>query len=267
MKISFTTLGCPRWNWREITATACDLGYQGVEVRGVGKDISVPSVPAFSDEHLPATMRELQRLRLEIPCLDSDCCIHLPQTEAAVTREVEAYIRLAQKLSVPYVRVMATAPVPQPVGDVDDGYVRERACALGAYAASHGVVLLIETHGVWSDSERLARLLSTVASDSEGALWDVHHPYRFMGEKPETTFQNLRPWLKHTHFKDSAKLDGSYRYCLPGFGDLPLDEIINTLRLGGYDGFYSLEWVKRWDMTLEEPGIVFAHYANYMRTA
>ena len=38
------------------------------------------------------------------------------------------------------------------------------------------------------------------------------------------------------------------------------------LKDGGYDGFYSLEWVKRWDTTLEEPGIVFAHFANYMRT-
>ena len=39
MKISFSTLGCPRWSWREILATACDLGYGGVEVRGVGNDI------------------------------------------------------------------------------------------------------------------------------------------------------------------------------------------------------------------------------------
>ncbi|MEG0900783.1 MAG: sugar phosphate isomerase/epimerase, partial [Clostridia bacterium] len=35
MNISFSTLGCPRWSWQEITATAGDLGYQGVEVRGV----------------------------------------------------------------------------------------------------------------------------------------------------------------------------------------------------------------------------------------
>ena len=53
---------------------------------------------------------------------------------------------------------------------------------------------------------------------------------------------------------------------MPGFGDLPLEETVGVLKAGGYDGFYSLEWVKRWDMSLEEPGIVFAHYANYMGT-
>ena len=67
MKISFSTLGCPRWSWREILATACDLGYGGVEVRGVGNDISVPSIPAFSDENLDKTKAELARLNLAIP--------------------------------------------------------------------------------------------------------------------------------------------------------------------------------------------------------
>lgn len=265
MKISFSTLGCPRWSWQEITATACDLGYDGVEVRGVGKDISVPSVPAFSDENIENTMAQLDRIGLVIPCLDSDCCIHIRESEEATEREVRAYITLAKKLNVPYVRVMAAAPVPQPMGSVDAGYVRERAVALGEIAKQEGIELLIETHGVWSDSERLARLLSTIALNSVGALWDVHHPYRFMGEKPQTTYENLRPWLRHTHIKDSLSMGDSFRYALPGAGDIPLEQIVDTLVGGGYQGFYSLEWVKRWDTTLEEPGIVFAHYANFMR--
>ena len=57
-----------------------------------------------------------------------------------------------------------------------------------------------------------------------------------------------------------------YRYALPGFGDVPIAEAVRVLEAGQYAGFYSLEWVKRWDTTLEEPGIVFAHFANYMRT-
>lgn len=266
MKISFSTLGCPRWSWQEITATACDLGYHGIEIRGVGKDISVPSIPAFSDGSISDTMANLKRLGLTIPCLDSDCCIHLHENEKATNDEIKSYVLLAEKLGSPYVRIMATAPVPQPVGMVDESYIRDRAVELGHFALEHHTKLLIETHGVWSDSEKLARLLSTIGCDGVGALWDVHHPYRFMGEKPETTFQNLRPWLCHTHFKDSVTTPDGYHYSLPGFGDVPLDDIVGVLKNGDYEGFYSLEWVKRWDMTLEEPGIVFAHFANYMQT-
>jgi len=266
VKISFSTLGCPRWSWREITATACDLGYNGIEIRGVGTDISVPSIPAFADENIEATLMELRRLGLTIPCLDSGCCIHLREAEADTHTEIAAYIRLAEKLGAPYIRVMAAAPVPQPVGTVDEGYVREQAIALASLAKMHGVTLLIETHGIWSDSEKLARLLSTIGSDAVGALWDVHHPYRFRGEKPETTYQNLRPWLSHTHIKDSVATPDGFRYTMPGYGDVPLHDIMAVLSEGQYSGFYSLEWVKRWDMSLEEPGIVFAHYANYIRS-
>ena len=266
MKISFSTLGCPRWSFKEITATAVDLGYQGIEVRGIGKDISVPSAPDFAPDALAHTLAELARMKLAIPCLDSDCCIHLQENEKAVDAEIHAYVQLAEKLGTPYVRIMATAPVPQPVGKVDEMYVRDHAARLGDLAQAHGVKLLIETHGVWSDSERLARLLSLIGSQSVGALWDVHHPYRFMGEKPQATFDNLKPWLCHTHFKDSLQTADGYRYVLPGFGDVPLAEMVHILQGGGYEGFYSLEWVKRWDTTLEEPGIVFAHFVNFMRT-
>ncbi len=266
MNISFSTLGCPRWSFSEIAATAVDLGYQGIEVRGIGKDISAPSVPEFSDENLPRTLAELKRMNLSIPCLDSDCCIHLRDHEEAVDAEIEAYVLLAEKLGTPYVRIMATAPVPQPVGIVDESYICSRAVRLGAIAKAHGVKLLIETHGVWSDSARLARLLSCIGSDSVGALWDVHHPYRFMGEKPQTTVDHLKPWIWHIHMKDSQKTAKGYHYTLPGFGDVPLEGAVKALRAIGYEGFFSLEWVKRWDTTLEEPGIVFAHFANYMRT-
>ena len=87
-----------------------------------------------------------------------------------------------------------------------------------------------------------------------------------MGESPQTTCKNLGPAICHTHLKDSQKTADGYRYTLPGFGDVPLEAAVHALRSRGYDGFYSLEWVKRWDTTLEEPGIVFAHYANFMRT-
>ncbi len=266
MKISFSTLGCPHWSWREITSAAVDLGYQGIEMRGIGTDISVPVIPVFSDENLPRTISELKRMNLVIPCLDSDCCIHLRDNEIAVDIEVEAYLALAKKLKTPYVRVMAAAPVPKPVGTVDDGYVREHAIRLSHKAKKYGVKLLIETHGVWSDTEKLARLLEAVNSEYVGALWDIHHPYRFKGESPQVTCENLRPWISHTHMKDSQKTADGYRYTLPGYGDVPLEAAVQTLQGIGYEGFYSLEWVKRWDTTLEEPGIVFAHFANYMRT-
>lgn len=265
MKISFSTLGCPRWPWSEIVITARDLGYNGVEVRGVGKDISVPSVPDFGRDKIDQTIKRLNELELKIPCLDSDCLIYIPEEKEKVFMEVEAYLALAKGLSAPYVRVFAAPAVPEPTGDIDEGFVAAQAKSLAQLAGQYGVTLLLETHGIWADSKRLARLLSLVGSEHLGVLWDIHHPYRYMGESPQTTYDNIGPWLKHLHIKDSVIEDGKIRYVPCGQGDVPIKECINLLQEKNYEGFYSLEWVKRWDTTLEEPGIIFAHFINYMK--
>jgi fatty-acyl-CoA synthase len=265
MKISFSTLGCPRWNWGEIAAAAHDLQYDGIEVRGVGKDISAPSVPEFGPEQLESTMEKLRALSLSIPCLDSDCLLYQRENFDRTALEVKTYVDLAHRLCAPYVRVFAAPPVPQPMGSVDEGLVRETAQELAAYAGSQGIMLLLETHGVWADSKKLSRLVASIQSPSIGILWDVHHPYRFLGEDPEETYDNLKPYLKHVHIKDSVWEEERVHYKMAGHGDLPLKKCIDLLENGGYDGFYSLEWVKRWDITLEEPGIVLAQFPSFIR--
>ncbi len=92
---------------------------------------------------------------------------------------------------------------------------------------------------------RLFNLLNRVKSDAVGALWDIHHPYRFMNEKPETTVQNLGGYIKYTHIKDSVIENGKVVYKMMGEGDLPIDDIILALRSINFEGYISLEWLKR----------------------
>jgi fatty-acyl-CoA synthase len=66
--------------------------------------------------------------------------------------------------------------------------------------------------------------------------------------------------------KDSVKVDGKIRYRMPGHGDLPLAEAMALLEKDRFGGYVSLEWVKRWNDELEDPGIVFAEFVNFMRS-
>jgi fatty-acyl-CoA synthase len=122
----------------------------------------------------------------------------------------------------------------------------------------------VETNGVYADTNRLRNLLDRAASDSVAALWDMHHPYRFFGETPGKTVQNLGAYIKYVHIKDSVVEDGSIRYRLMGEGDLPAEDMMRALQSINYDGYISLEWVKRWARDLVDAGIVFPHFANYM---
>lgn len=65
--------------------------------------------------------------------------------------------------------------------------------------------------------------------------------------------------------KDSIRENGVLHYKMVGYGDLPISDCFRMLKNNGYDGFISLEWTKRWNMELEDAGIVFSHFAYAVR--
>lgn len=263
MKFAFSTLGCPRWSWEEIISTASDMGYDGVELRGIGSQIYLPHVKNFSPELLPEVKDQLVNMKLEVPCLTTGAFLFDPEKKEAALKEVKEYLTLANGLRVPYLRVLADAN-PDP-GIVNESMIVDNLSALLPLAEELGVTLLLETNGVYAQSEKLAALMKKINHPSLAVLWDIHHPYRYFNETAEDTYANLKAWIKHVHIKDSIVKDGKVEYRMFGYGDVPAAEAINILLRDGYQGYVVLEWVKRWCMDLEEPGIVFHQYLNAMK--
>jgi len=75
MKIAFSTLGCPDFNWSDIYSMAKDLGFDGIEIRGLGTNIFSDKAQPFTENQLPETIKKLSKLHLDIPCLSSGCCL------------------------------------------------------------------------------------------------------------------------------------------------------------------------------------------------
>ncbi len=269
MKIAFSTLGCPDFSWSDIYSVAKDFGFDGIEIRGIGKDISAVKARPFTDGQIDRTIATLERLGLEIPCLTSGCCLKFADKLEETKAELSEYIRLAVKLGTPYIRVLADLE-PDPRGEIDDEYMARAIKEVAAEAKDTGVTLLIETNGVYSDTKRLRALLDKVNCREVAALWDIHHPYRFAHETPETTIENLGSYIKYVHVKDSIMEKGqdgkkTIKYRMMGFGDMPIPGMLHALREIGYEGYISLEWVKRWAPEIDDCGIVFPQFANYMR--
>ena len=264
MKISFSTLACPDFSWIDIYSMAKDLGFDGIEIRGIGDEISAVKAQPFSAARLDQTRAKLSELRLEIPCLDTGCALKEVDHHDETIEEVTAYIELADRLGTPYVRILADRD-PEPVDDIDDDYVMHVLKELAAVAERYdNVTLLVETNGVYSDTMRLKRLLDKTGSARVAALWDIHHPYRYMGESPEETIHNIGSYIRHVHVKDSVIKNSMVKYRLMGEGDMPLHNVFTALQEIKYSGYISLEWVKRWDRELQTAGIVFPHFAHYM---
>ncbi len=263
MKIAFSTLGCPDFDWNEICSMAKDLGFSGIELRGLGGNMFSLKGNVFSDSEIEKTIQDLKKRNLEVPCISSGCALCYADKREETAQEIKKYIDLAQKLGSSYIRLLGDETA-EPKGEVDDEVVLETLNLLVPYAEEKGVTLLVETNGVYGDTKRLAKLLNRAKSDYVGALWDVHHPYRYFGETPEKTVENLGAYIKYTHVKDSVMIDGKVEYKLMGEGDVPVDKMMRALNSVNYEGYVTLEWLKKYAPYLLREGVVFPHFANYM---
>ncbi len=263
MKLSFSTIGCPNFSWQEITAMAKDCGFNGIEIRGMGQESFSAITNAMSAESIAQTKAELTKKRLEIACVSSASPLKYADRKQANIQEITAQIDMASLLNAPYVRILGDE-CAMVDGEVDDSVVLSALKELAQYAESKGVMLLVETNGVYANTARLAKLLQAVASDSVGALWDIHHPYRYMGESAGKTVENLGAYIKHVHIKDSVIENGATVYKIVGEGDIPVDSFIMALNSINYEGYISLEWLKKYAPYLGEAGIVFPNFASYM---
>ena len=264
MKISFSTLACPDYEWSDIYSMAKDLGFDGIEIRGLGDDIFAVKARPFTEGQISKTVKKLSEIGIEIPCLSSGCCLKDKNNLDEVISEISSYINLAVKLKTPFIRILGDRE-PMPVDEVDDSYVAEVLVKLADIAKDKGVTLLVETNGVYADTKRLKALLDKVDRIEVAALWDMHHPYRYANENPDETVENLGAYIKYCHVKDSVMVDGKAEYKLMGEGDMPLKEMFEALGKIGYEGYVSLEWVKRWAKNIFSAGVVFPQYADFMK--
>lgn len=261
MKIAFSTLGCPGWKWEEIYATAKDMKLDGIEIRGIGNQISAAQSKLFSPENVNNTLRSLGSLKISLfatsVALGEDC------DDEQMLKEAREHVDIAARTACGFIRVMISSkPEPTEVDYCKAVRLYDQICQ---YALTKGVTPLIETNGILAQSSKMLQFMEDTKNENKGILWDIHHPYRCFGETPEYTVSVLGEYIKYIHVKDSKIEDGKLKYKMMGYGDVPVESALKELKKIGYDGYVTLEWVKRWNPDLEDAGIVFSHFANYIK--
>ncbi len=262
MKIAFSTIACPTWELDEIIAAAKDLGYDGVEIRGIGDELYAPNIEAFSDAAIAKTIEDLEARGIAISCISSGACLAIASRKEENLAEGKAYIDLACKLHCDYIRVMPTDKPYNEGGDLEEA--KEVYTELCKYGKDKSVTPLMETNGIFADTKVLKEFLDGIDCDNKGALYDVNHPYRYNRESVRESISNLSKYIKYVHFKDSAVVGGEVQYRMTGYGDYPTKELLSGLKNIGYDGYITLEWVKRWHKNLDEPTVSIPLYASFM---
>ncbi|GAA3409173.1 sugar phosphate isomerase/epimerase family protein [Paenibacillus hodogayensis] len=266
MKLSFTTLGCPQWGLERIVTKASEYGFDGVDFRGLEGEMDIFELQPFKTGYVETRSR-FEAAGLALTCFSSSITLASVERAGRNWEELERYVELCDRFGTRYIRAF---------GGKLEG--RDRSAGLAASSGlleraepllrQSGVKLIVETHDDWTRCEDVAALLEGTSPDTVGVLWDVHHPYRMFGEPPERTWNALGSRIAYTHWKDSLPQPDSpdaFTYRFMGEGDVPFQAIRSVLTAGGYDGWYTFEWEKRWHPDLAEPELAFPQFVRYMR--
>ncbi|MBS7633885.1 sugar phosphate isomerase/epimerase [Candidatus Bathyarchaeota archaeon] len=267
MKLSFTTLGCPGWDLNRIVENAANMGFNAVDFRGLLEDVDITRRPEFTTD-LNKTKKLFADYGIAVSGISTSARFAVidPSERMEQFDEARRNMVLAAELNAPVVRIYG--------GKIPKGYTAETIMPLivrnlreiGDEAEDYDVTLALETHDDWIDSSLCARLMREVSHKRVRILWDLHHPYRMKGEPPEITYSNLAPYIVNIHVKDSiVDNEGRVRYVLLGEGTVPIRKMLSMLIEGGYRGYATLEWEKRWHPYLPDPEIVFPQYVQKMR--
>ncbi len=265
--IAFSTLGCPKWDWKTILGQASALGYSGIELRGILGEMDLTKCREFGSTQIKTSLKDLAALELRITDLGASTRLHEfePAKRKAALDEARRFVDLAHELKVPYVRVFGDKVLAGQTRQATIERIIDGMRRLGEHASSSGVAVIIESHGDFADSASLLQILEASQMPTTGLLWDAHHTFVLGKEQPAVTFKNLGRFVRHVHLKDSRPVEKGVQYVLTGTGSVPVKETVKVLASGGYTGFYCYEWEKGWHEELEEPEIAFPHYAKVMR--
>ncbi|HEU5051725.1 MAG TPA: sugar phosphate isomerase/epimerase family protein [Hanamia sp.] len=265
--LSFSTLGCPDWDFTKITDFAVQHNYEGIEMRGLLHEMDLTKCPEFnSAQNISNTLSLMKGKNLAFVDLGSSTNLHISDLRERTKNlnEAKRFIDLAEKINCPFVRVFPNQiPANQDKNETIDLIIKGLT-ELGNYAKGSNVKVLMETHGdlVWSND--LKKIMVSAFNDHTGLVWDITNMWSVTKEPPEEVYKRLKKYICHTHVKDLKMENGKEHYVLLGQGEVPIFTAIDALRKGGYKGYYSFEWEKLWHPEIADPEIAIADYSKVM---
>ncbi|MEO6870228.1 MAG: sugar phosphate isomerase/epimerase family protein [Ginsengibacter sp.] len=266
--LSFSTLGCPDWSFESILDFAVNNGYNGIEIRGIKRELDLLKCPEFSSkEMIQATRKKVEDKNIKIVDLGSYAQMHHPKGAERDKNidEAKRFIDLAQQLHCPYVRVFPNIFPKGPARDVITQNIVTSLQELGNYAKGSGVKVLMETHGELVLSEDIERIMQSVNDPDVGLVWDIVNMWSVTKEPPAQVYGRLKKYIHHTHIKDLVINNGKEEYVLLGKGNTPIFGAIDLLAKDRYKGYFSFEWEKLWHPEIAAPEVALADYPKVMK--
>ena len=267
MKIGFSSLVCPSWDLHTIVANAANLGFDGVELRGVRGELNLPLVPEVAGK--PEDVRKLfSEHNVELVCLGSSVSFD-SRNRTDVARQkatLTEYVELAAKLGCPFVRLFTGEVQRRDHLRAAQTRIAEALISVAPIALRHRVTLLIENGGDVPGSVASWFLVDAADSPAVGACWNQCIGMT-AGERATTSLPRLGLRIGMMHMCDATFDErGLLQDYKPlGEGHVEVAHQIDLLKGMAYDRYLMFEWPKLWDASLPAPETILPGVAKFLR--
>jgi len=248
MRLGFSTLGCAERDLESIAALAVDFGVADLELRALEDRMDLPVYLSERFGRPEVAARWLRDRGMRVPVLDTSLKLDKATPEARET--LLTFVPWAEAMGTPFLRVFDG-------GKFGEVYAEETMAAAVEFItwwrarrkeAGWQVDLAVETHDSLCASQHCLTLQKALPTPVP-LIWDTWHIW-FKNQEPlEETWERIRPYVVHIHFKDGVRepiLQYPYRYEVPGTGVFPLITLERILREDAYEGVVCLEWERKW---------------------
>ena len=123
-------------------------------------------------------------------------------------------------------------------------------------AENYGVSIMIETTGVWANTDKVLSLISAFSSSAVKVSWNIRDTYFVAGESADKTIQTLGAYIGYVRIGD-RKGD---KNVLIGDGVLPVKDFANALRSLNYEGYICCDS----NDEIDNADVVLTHFISYM---
>jgi len=243
MKLCFSTLGCTELSLKEALSLANRFSIPAIEIRGLNSIMANSQIPELKPESTKATLKLFKEHKVTPIVLGTSCKFHTEDFCAKAIIEGKESINIAARLGIPFIRVFGNNLTEDKESCV--ARVTEGITAICEYAKKCKITVLLEVHGDFNNVEVLSPIVEKLSkNESFGLLWDIAHTHNEYKSNWQTFYECFKKIIRHVHIKDKCEADNTLTQI--GTGDIPIAQIMSTMLNDGFDGYFSLEWERKW---------------------
>lgn len=251
MKTSFTTMGTQGLSVEEIVEVAKKYGFDGVDFR-VHENGEIPL--DVTKEQAKDIKEKLKGIALPgLFCYNKTLNDGEKEMEGSVLRCLE----IGEMLGCESIRLFT--------GKLETNEDINSLCnvlenVLEKYKGKTKIYLQHHTMNSLNCSQAI-EIFKRLDKEKCGFIFSPDEGYK-MDEDYMPLIPEIAKFTKQIYVADITK---DKKYCLIGEGIIPFNEIINTLKTNGFDGYVTLKWEKCWCDYLPDYPEGFKSFVDYIK--